>query len=31
MIIIAVDTPLIAQFAANTVHDFVGAASMVAP
>lgn len=25
------DTPLITQFAANTVHDFVGAAYMVAP
>lgn len=25
------DTPLITQFAANTIHDFVGAAYMVAP
>lgn len=25
------DTPLITQFAANTVHDFVGAASLVSP
>ncbi|KAJ8985617.1 hypothetical protein NQ317_015110 [Molorchus minor] len=27
----ALDTPLITQFAANTVHDFVGAAHLVAP
>lgn len=30
-IIVLVDAPLITQFAANTAHDFVGAAHMVAP
>lgn len=28
---VLVDAPLVVQFAANTVHDFVGASHMVAP